>query len=41
MVNCAMSRREKEFWEKQPIRPSPYDKSRPFKPGKRGRITVK
>ena len=22
MVNCAMSRREKEFWEKQPFRPA-------------------
>ena len=22
MVKCAMSRREKEFWEKQPVRPA-------------------
>lgn len=41
MINCAMSPREKEFWKKQPFRVDPYDKSRPYKEGKRGRITAK
>lgn len=36
-----MRRREKEFWEKQPFRLSPYDRDKPYKEGKRGGITSK
>ena len=41
MNESDMRRREKEFWEKQPMRPSPGDKSRLFKHGKRGGLTSK
>ena len=41
MIESKMTRREREFWEKQPMRPSPGDKSRLFKHGKRGGLTSK